>query len=177
MRLLHHPHQHIARNVNELYEASATTGERIADDVAQFGGSWTFIIIFVLLLLLWMGLNSIPRLVPSIDPYPFIFLNLMLSCLAALQAPIIMMSQNRQASRDRIQATQDFQVNTKAELEVEELHHKLDLLREEQWAELVKLQQRQIALLEQIITARDAAPVSPDQPREDDGGQPANDAH
>jgi uncharacterized membrane protein len=101
--------------------------ERLADKVAEVGGSWTFIVGFAVCLILWAGLNSL-LLVHPFDPYPFIFLNLLLSMLAAIQAPVIMMSQNRQAARDRIQATRDFEINLKAELEILALRAKLDRL-------------------------------------------------
>jgi uncharacterized membrane protein len=117
------------RNVNDLVDERMTFGERVADGVARFGGSWTFIICFGVFLVLWMGLNSALLLARPPDPYPFIFLNLILSCIAALQAPIIMMSQNRQASKDRVAADQDFQVNIKAEFAIQQLHRKIDDLR------------------------------------------------
>jgi len=117
------------RNVNDLVDARMTVGERIADAVARFGGSWTFIICFGAFLVAWMAVNSVVILRHPPDPYPFIFLNLILSCIAALQAPIIMMSQNRQASKDRVQADQDFQVNIKAEFAIQQLHRKIDDLR------------------------------------------------
>lgn len=152
-----------ARNVNELHDASATFGDRIADEVARFGGSWTFILLFLAILVLWMGVNSLGLLLSAFDPYPFIFLNLLLSCLAALQAPIILMSQNRQAARDRLMAENDYECNQKSEVEVEQLHEKLDLLREHQWTELVRMQQRQIALLEQLLADRaHEAPSGPE---------------
>jgi uncharacterized membrane protein len=156
--------RHVARNVNELHDASSTFGDRVADAVARFGGSWTFILLFIAVLVLWVGVNSLGLLLPSFDPYPFIFLNLLLSCLAALQAPIILMSQNRQAARDRLMAENDYECNLKAELEVEQLHEKLDLLRERQWTDLVQMQQRQIALLEQLLADRAReAPSVPEQ--------------
>ncbi|HXZ49489.1 MAG TPA: DUF1003 domain-containing protein [Usitatibacter sp.] len=117
------------RNVNELADERMTMGERVADMVARFGGSWTFIICFGVFLALWMGVNTYLLLARPPDPYPYIFLNLILSCLAALQAPIIMMSQNRQAAKDRLQADQDFQVNIKAEFAIQQLHRKIDDLR------------------------------------------------
>jgi CRP/FNR family transcriptional regulator, cyclic AMP receptor protein len=117
------------KNVNELVEARMTFGERIADMVAHFGGSWPFIISFFGFLLLWTVVNTALVLNQPPDPYPYIFLNLLLSCLAALQAPIIMMSQNRQAAKDRLQADEDFRVNVKAEFAIQQLHRKLDELR------------------------------------------------
>jgi CRP/FNR family transcriptional regulator, cyclic AMP receptor protein len=117
------------RNVNDIMDARMTVGERVADMVARFGGSWTFIICFGILLAAWMGVNTYILVVQPPDPYPYIFLNLILSCIAALQAPIIMMSQNRQAAKDRLQVDQDFQINIKAEFAIQQLHRKIDDLR------------------------------------------------
>jgi len=117
------------RNVNQIADERMTMGERVADIVARFGGSWTFIICFGVFLLCWMALNTFVLVARPPDPYPYVFLNLILSCIAALQAPIIMMSQNRQASKDRLQADQDFQVNIKAEFAIQQLHRKIDDLR------------------------------------------------
>jgi uncharacterized membrane protein len=117
------------RNVNDLVDERMTFGERVADMVARFGGSWTFIICFGVFLAAWMGMNSALLLARPPDPYPYIFLNLILSCIAALQAPVIMMSQNRQTAKDRLQADQDFQVNVKAEFAIQQLHRKIDDLR------------------------------------------------
>ncbi|HET8948543.1 MAG TPA: DUF1003 domain-containing protein [Candidatus Polarisedimenticolia bacterium] len=107
---------------------SRAFGERVADKVASFGGSWTFIIIFCATLLAWIGLNSWILVERAYDPYPYILLNLLLSCLASLQAPVILMSQNRQAARDRQRAEEDYEVNLKAELEIKALHEKIDQL-------------------------------------------------
>lgn len=128
-----------------------TLGERIADRVASFGGSWRFIGLFALVIVVWMFINA--RSQTPYDPYPFILLNLVLSCLAALQAPIIMMSQNRQAARDRLEAQHDYQVNLIAEEQVLEIHRKLDEMRAMQIAELIALQRRQMELLEVIQAA------------------------
>ena len=111
---------------NIAYESKQSAGERLADAIARIGGSWTFIIGFLVFLLLWAFANTILLAKDAFDPYPFIFLNLVLSMLAALQAPIIMMSQNRQAARDRFEATKDYEVNLKAEIELMALHHKID---------------------------------------------------
>jgi uncharacterized membrane protein len=140
----------VSRLVNQEFEAQMTVGERVADKVAKFGGSWTFIMIFGGILLLWMGLNVWVLARPTFDPYPFILLNLVLSTLAALQAPVIMMSQNRQAEKDRLQATQDYEINLMAEIEIRDLHDKLDGLRYKQWHELWHMQQRQLELLEHL---------------------------
>lgn len=117
-----------ARNINKIIDQKITIGERLADGVARTGGSWMFIISFMLILILYMALQSILLLNKGFDPYPFILLNLMLSCLAAIQAPVIMMSQNRQVKKDRIQAEEDFETNTRSEVQIQELSAKLDLL-------------------------------------------------
>lgn len=144
-------HEPVSRNVNQLHDEQLSFGERVADGLADVAGSWNFIIIFLLLILIWIGVNSYLLLERPWDPYPFILLNLLLSLVAGLQAPVIMMSQNRQESKDRIRSEHDYEVNLKAELEIEQLHTKLDLLREKQWNDLVALQQRQIEMLEQQI--------------------------
>lgn len=131
-----------------------TFGERVADGVARFGGSWTFIGLFMLFLGLWVATNVWLLRANPFDPYPFIFLNLLLSMLAALQAPVIMMSQNRHAERDRAAAEHDYQVNLKAELEIMALHDKLDQLRVEQLEKILAAQGEQIALLQRLLEAR-----------------------
>jgi uncharacterized membrane protein len=147
---------HISRNTHQEFEESLTLGQRLADRIAVFGGSWTFIIIFLSLLLAWIVLNTIvlAHLGKPFDPYPYIFLNLILSMLAALQAPVIMMSQNRYAAKDRVAAQHDYEVNLKSELEILALHQKMDTLREQQWAELVAMQQEQIQLLTKLLEQR-----------------------
>jgi uncharacterized membrane protein len=147
---------HISRNVHQEFEESLTLGQRLADRIAVFGGSWTFITIFLSLLLGWIVLNTIvlARVGKPFDAYPYIFLNLILSMLAALQAPVIMMSQNRYAAKDRIAAQHDYEVNLKSELEILALHQKMDALREQQWAELVAMQQEQIQLLTRLLEQR-----------------------
>jgi uncharacterized membrane protein len=130
---------HVSRNVNIELQESMTLGQRVADRVAAFGGSWTFITIFALVMVVWVILNTAVLFSHHFDPYPYILLNLFLSMIAAIQAPVIMMSQNRQAAKDRLQADQDYQVNLKAELEVAQLHRKLDHLYErleQHWAKL-----------------------------------------
>jgi len=144
-------HERVSRNVNVLHAEQMTLGDRLADRLADMAGSWRFILGFLGLILLWITVNSFLLLSGAWDPYPFILLNLVLSLLAGLQAPVIMMSQNRQEDKDRIRAEHDYEVNLKAEMEIEQLHQKLDLLRETQWQELVQMQQRQIAMLEQQI--------------------------
>lgn len=140
----------VARNVGQEFRQTRTFGERVADRVAEVGGSWSFILCFFFLLLVWMVANSF-MLAKAFDPYPYILLNLVLSCLAAVQAPIIMMSQNRQAAVDRMNAENDYQVNIKSELEVLQIHEKLDLLRSQDWALLVEQQNRQIEMLQRLL--------------------------
>jgi uncharacterized membrane protein len=145
----------ISRNINREFEDERTFGQRLADRIAAFGGSWTFIVIFMSLLFVWIALNSFILMRQSagpFDPYPYILLNLFLSMLAALQAPVIMMSQNRQAAKDRLDAAHDYEVNLKAELEIVSLHEKIDELREQRWGELVMMQQEQIRMLEQLLS-------------------------
>jgi len=139
---------HRQRVARDITAAPLTLGQRIADRVATFGGSWSFIGLALVAILGWMTVNRL--LGQAFDPYPYILLNLILSCLAALQAPVIMMSQNRQAVHDRLDAQHDYEVNTKAELEIVALHAKLDELREEKWIELIKLQERQLELLSKL---------------------------
>ncbi|WP_248448567.1 DUF1003 domain-containing protein [Sinorhizobium meliloti] len=122
----------VSRNANEAYEKGLTFGERVADEIARVGGSWTFIFAAFAFLLLWTIGNSLLLGRDQFDPYPYILLNLVLSMLAALQAPVIMMSQNRQAARDRLDAAHDYQVNLKAEIEILALHDKLDELRRQE---------------------------------------------
>jgi uncharacterized membrane protein len=131
---------HVSRNVNEEEEDRLTFGERIADRVASFGGSWTFILIFGAVLASWMGVNGYFLAAHPFDPFPFILLNLGLSALAALQAPVIMMSQNRQATKDRLKADLDYQVNLKAELEVAQLHGKIDRIYEQMQAAFARME-------------------------------------
>lgn len=134
-------------------DGQASFGDRLADRVAAFGGSWTFIIIFIAFLVFWAVINTEilgPRK-EAFDPYPYIFLNLFLSMLAALQAPIIMMSQNRQGDKDRRHARNDYEVNRRAEREIRMLHEKLDTLRSMDWQALVEQQQVQIQLLTELV--------------------------
>ncbi len=145
---------HLSHDVNTEFDNELTFGERIADKVATFGGSWTFIIIFGAILSSWVFINSFLLLNRAFDPYPYILLNLFLSMIAALQAPIIMMSQNRQSARDRLDAAHDYEINLKAELEIRSLHEKLDVLREQKWLELLEIQQKQIELLERILSEK-----------------------
>lgn len=143
-------HELIAANVNDEITERTTRGQRVADRVASFGGSWTFIILFMTVLIVWITINSAALFGKPFDPYPFILLNLVLSCVAAIQAPVIMMAQNRQESKDRLRAEHDYRVNLKAELEIRHLHAKLDSLLTHQWQRLLEIQQLQTDLLEEI---------------------------
>src|SRR2546429_8207496 len=143
---------HQRRVARDLSLEPTTVGERIADRVASFGGSWRFIGIAIAAIVAWLYMNSRPG--NTFDPFPFILLNLVLSCLAALQAPIIMMSQNRSEARDRLRAENDYKVNLKAELEIRHLHEKIDHLLRKQYNRLFEIQQIQIELLEEISQKR-----------------------
>lgn len=140
----------ISANINMSYGEKLKIGDRISDKVASFGGSWSFIIIFFSVLLIWIVLNSTLLFTASFDPFPFILLNLILSCIAAIQAPIIMMSQNRQEKKDRIRSENDYKINLKSELEIRTLHEKVDHLLLIQWAKLMEIQELQIEILEDI---------------------------
>ncbi|HVH12768.1 MAG TPA: DUF1003 domain-containing protein [Longimicrobium sp.] len=156
---------HVTRDINQTYLDERTFGERLADRIASFGGSWTFILLFMVFLVGWMMLNSaVLGSGRQFDPFPYILLNLLLSSLAALQAPVIMMSQNRQADRDRMNAANDYDVNLKAELEIRGLHEKLDLLRDQAWADLVRMQQQQIEMLERLVAERNDPRGNPAAP-------------
>lgn len=148
--------EHISRHPTQNSKQPATLGQRAADAMARFGGSWTFIFIFIVVLITWVVLNSVILLHydRAFDPYPYILLNLFLSMLASIQAPIILMSQNREAEIDRQQAENDYEVNLKAELEILLLHDKIDSLREQQWQEMMALQQAQINLLEKLLAEK-----------------------
>ncbi len=145
-----HQHEILASNIEEQFERKLTFGERLSDQIASFGGSWRFIILFGVVLVLWIILNAALLLNRGFDPYPFILLNLILSCLAAMQAPIIMMSQNRAELRDRLRSENDYKINLKAELEIRHLHEKIDHLLRRQYNRLFEIQQIQIELLEEI---------------------------
>lgn len=151
-------HTHIARNLAQDAAPATSRGQRAADAVASFGGSWVFVGLFALAMLCWVGLNAALLIGRghTFDPFPYILLNLFLSMLAAIQAPIILMSQNRQAQKDRLSVEHDYEVNLKAELEIMLLHEKLDALRETQWQELIALQRDQLRLLAELTKARSA---------------------
>jgi uncharacterized membrane protein len=140
----------LSRNVGVEFEDRRTAGERVADRMASFGGSWKFILIFLAVLVVWIVVNSVYLLVRHFDPYPFILLNLVLSCLAAIQAPVIMMSQNRQEAKDRMRSEHDYQVNLKAEIEIRSLHEKIDHLIFKQWQRLLEIQEIQTELMEEL---------------------------
>ena len=141
----------LSENIRDVKETEPSFGERIADKVATFGGSWTFIITFFSFLLIWMIINVWVLSTKPFDPYPFILLNLILSCLAAIQAPIIMMSQNRQEQKDRIRAEHDYKINLKAELEIKLLSEKIDHLLVHQNKKLLEIQEVQIDYLEDLM--------------------------
>ncbi len=146
---------HVTQNVNSVLEEKQTFGERLADRVAQFGGSWAFITIFTGMLIAWILVNTVilTHLSGGFDPYPYIFLNLILSMVAALQAPVILMSQNRQAVRDRLAASLDYEINLKAEIEIMSLHDKLDRIRLEHLEQALSEQTQQIVDLNQAVRA------------------------
>ncbi len=138
----------------EVIAAPTTFGEKMADRVADFGGSWTFILGFLIVLIVWVTFNAIGLMAKAFDPYPFILLNLVLSCIAALQAPIIMMSQSRKEAKDRQRAENDYRINLKAEVEIRQLHEKIDHQLARQWERLAEMQQIQIEILEGLGEVR-----------------------
>lgn len=144
-------HEITTRNVEESYEQRLTFGERLADRMAGFAGSWTFILLFLAVLILWMVVNVVPLLYRPFDPFPFILLNLMLSCIAALQAPLIMMSQGRQEAKDRLRSENDYRVNLKAELEIRHLYEVMEHHLTNQWERLSELQEMQLELFDEIV--------------------------
>ncbi|MEZ4417072.1 MAG: DUF1003 domain-containing protein [Gemmatimonadota bacterium] len=152
---LHH-NELLSENIAESVSQGLSLGARVADRVAAFGGSWPFIGLFGAIILGWIGVNGLWLARRAFDPYPFILLNLVLSCLAAVQAPVIMMSQNRQAARDRAHAEHDYQVNLKAELEIRMLHEKLDHLLLNNWQRLMDVQAIQADLMDELSTRLDA---------------------
>jgi len=143
-------HELLSLNTDSEFEQNWSFSERLADKIAAFGGSWTFLISFGVFLFIWISINSFVLISHPLDPYPFIFLNLILSCLAAIQAPIIMMSQNRQEAKDRLRSQHDYQVNLKAELEIRHLHEKVDHLLSHQWDRLVQIQELQLEMLSDL---------------------------
>ena len=141
----------VIKNINAEFEDKLSFGDRLSDKVAEFGGSWKFIIIFTVVLFVWIIINSLVFLLKHpFDPYPYILLNLVLSCVAAIQAPVIMMSQNRQEAKDRMRSEQDFKTNLKAELEIRNMNAKVDELLTHQWQRLLEIQQIQVEMIEQM---------------------------
>ncbi len=151
-------HETLAEDTEHEYEEHRTIGEKMADGVASFGGSWVFIISFFLFLSVWMAINLALGEKSAFDVYPFILLNLVLSCLAAIQAPIIMMSQKRQEAKDRVRSQNDYQINLKAELEIRHLHEKVDHLLNRQWERLTEIQTIQLEQLQDLGRARARRP-------------------
>jgi uncharacterized membrane protein len=145
-------HDILSQDINKQFERQLTFGERIADKVASFGGSWAFIIIFGVIIVAWITINAAWLMQKPFDPFPFILLNLLLSCTAAMQAPVIMMSQNRQEDRDRLRAESDYKTNLKAELEIRQLHEKMDHLLLRQMRRLMEVQELQIEMLREITS-------------------------
>ena len=144
----------LSENVNVVFERRLTLGERLADKIADYAGSWRFIGIFFAVLILWIAINSVVLIWKPFDPYPFILLNLVLSCLSAIQAPVIIMSQNRQETKDRLRAENDYRVNLKAEVEIRHLHEKMDHLLINQWQRLLEIQEVQTELMEEVARKR-----------------------
>jgi uncharacterized membrane protein len=145
-------HEVLSSNINIEFDRKLTFGERLADRIANYAGSWQFISIFIAVLFIWIGINTMVLVHKPFDPYPFILLNLILSCIAASQAPVIMMSQNRQESKDRLRSEHDYRVNLKAELEIRHLHEKIDHLLMTQWQRLLEIQEVQTELMEEIAS-------------------------
>lgn len=143
-------HELVSENIDEEIDTHWTFGERLADRIASFGGSWTFISVFGLFLFVWIMLNSLVLIRRPFDPYPYILLNLILSCIAAIQAPVIMMSQNRKDAKDRRRSEHDYQVNLKAELEIQLLHEKLNHLLSNQWESMAQIQEMQLDQLSEL---------------------------
>jgi hypothetical protein len=156
----------LSKNINEEFEEKITFGEALSDKIASFGGSWKFICTFGAFMLLWVLVNTVVlRKGQQYDEYPFILLNLVLSCLAALQAPIIMMSQNRQEAKDRLRSEQEYKINLKAELEIRHLTSKLDQLRQHQWRRLLEIQHIQLDLMNELTERKRQTTIAVVQPR------------
>jgi uncharacterized membrane protein len=152
-------HETLATNVEADIHERATFGEALADRVARFGGSWIFITLFAVVIAIWIAINVLPLVTSApFDPYPFILLNLALSCLAAIQAPLIMMSQHRQEAKDRLRSENDYRINLKAELEIRHLHEKLDHLLVRQWQRLAEIQQIQLEIMEDLDRRKKTSP-------------------
>ncbi len=149
----------ISENSEEEFEEHRTFGERVSDVLAAFGGSWWFLTSFSAVLFVWIGINLLEGQTSAFDPYPFILLNLFLSCIAAIQAPVIMMSQRRQEAKDRLRSFNDYRVNLKAELEVRHLHEKLDYLISRQWQRLAEMQQMQLDAMHELTAKKPKRPA------------------
>lgn len=147
-------HELLTKDLNLEFETQLSFGERLADRIASFGGSWTFIMIFAGFFFAWMLINSLTMIWRPLDPFPYILLNLILSCLAAIQAPVIMMSQNRQEAKDRLRAEHDFRINLQAELEIRHLNDKMDHLVMQQWQRLLEIQQIQMEIMQAVAASR-----------------------
>ncbi|MDH1407095.1 DUF1003 domain-containing protein [Acinetobacter johnsonii] len=148
-------HEVITKNVENQLDQNWTLGERLADKIATFGGSWAFLMCFATFLAIWIIVNTVVMVTHPADPYPFILLNLILSCIAAIQAPVIMMSQNRQEAKDRLRSQNDYKINLKAELEIQHLNEKLDHLLMHQWNRLAQIQEIQLDLLSEMSKKRE----------------------
>jgi uncharacterized membrane protein len=144
-------HEILSKNINLEFEQDLTVWDRMSDKLAAVGGSWRFIVGFAVVMGIWVTVNSVALLRQPFDPYPYILLNLVLSCLAAIQAPVIMMSQNRQDAKDRLRSEHDYQLNLKAELEIRHLNEKMDLLLSTQWRRLLEIQRIQMEVLEELV--------------------------
>jgi uncharacterized membrane protein len=151
-------HDTIAEDIEQTYQEKRRLGDRLADNLARIGGSWNFLLGFGLALVLWIGLNSLVIGTWEFDPYPYILLNLILSCLAAVQAPVILMSQRRAEQKDRLRAQSDYRVNLKAELEIRHLHEKMDHLISKQWQRLMEIQQLQLESMQEDHSNRAFSP-------------------
>lgn len=146
-----HNHELLSENTNTVYDDNLTVGDKVTDKIVSFGGSWRFIFLFSTILVLWMFFNTIAIFFSPIDPYPFIFMNFILSTIAAFQAPFVLMSQNRQAIKEKVRSDNEYKVNLKAELEIRHLNSKMDQLLTNQWSRLLKVQQVQTDLIQDIV--------------------------
>lgn len=147
-------HDILSKDVNTEFDKKLSVAEHMSDKMAEYAGSWRFISIFTGVLCIWICINTIVLINKPFDPYPFILLNLILSCIAAIQAPIIMMSQNRQEAKDRLRSEYDYRINLKAELEIRHLHEKMDHLLMTQWQRLLEIQEVQTELMEELVGKR-----------------------
>jgi len=144
----------LSRNINAEFERQLTLGEKASDKLAEFGGSWRFIMLFMSVLFVWIVINTINVFRHPFDPFPYILLNLILSCIAAIQAPVIMMSQNRVEAKDRMRSEYDYKINLKAELEIRHLNEKIDHLLRNQWHRLLEIQEIQLELMEELTRGK-----------------------